>query len=137
MEVFMSLTDAIIVKLPWICECGCITSKLASVNNPANPKHAADAICADCGKRCASVNGTTMRTLTSIAEKFGTPVEPVIFRSPKTAMAKIEQQDLFLKTHYARDGRSMYDIITDVLNTPLSIEDEPPSDSDGLEAVED
>jgi hypothetical protein len=136
MEASMSL-DAIVVKLPWLCECGCITGKLAAVSNPANPKHAADCICAGCGKRCASINDTTMHTLTSIVEKFGTPVEPVIFRSPHTAMAKIEQQDLYLKTHYARDGRSMYDIITDVLSTPLSVEDEPPSDSDGLEAVED
>ena len=72
----MSSTDAIVVKLPWICDCGCITGKLTSANNPANPKHAADAICAGCGKRCASVNDTTMRMLTSIAEKFGTPAEP-------------------------------------------------------------
>jgi hypothetical protein len=128
----MSLTDAIVVKLPWICDCGCITGKLAAVNNPASPKHAADAICAGCSKRCASVNATTMRTLTSIAEEFGTPVE-VVFRSPKTAMAKIEQQDLYLKTHYARDGRSMYQVITDIFEGV----DEPPSDSDGLEAVED
>jgi hypothetical protein len=129
----MSPTDAIVVKLPWLCDCGCITGKLAAINNPANPKHAADAICAGCGKRCASVNDTTMRTLASIAEKFGTPVEPVIFRSPGTAMAKIEQQDLYLKTHYARDGRSMYQVITDIFEGV----DEPPSDSDGLEAVED
>jgi hypothetical protein len=129
----MSLTDAIVVKLPWICDCGCITGKLAAVNDPANLKHAADAICAGCGKRCASVNDTTMRTLTSLAEKFGAPIERVIFRSPKSVMAKIEQQDLFLKTHYARDGRSMYQVITDIFEGV----DEPPSDSDGLEAVED
>jgi hypothetical protein len=48
-------------------------------------------------------------------------------------MAKIEQQDLYLKTHYARDGRSMYQVITDIFERV----DEPPSDSDGLEAVED
>jgi hypothetical protein len=128
----MSSIDAIVVKLPWLCDCGCITGKLASINNPTNPKHAADAICAGCGKRCASVNDMTMRTLTTIIEKFGTPGE-VIFRSPKTVMAKIEQQDLFLKNHYVPDGRSMYQVITDILEGV----DEPPIDSDGFEAVED
>lgn len=89
-------------------------------------------MCADCGKHCVSVSDTTMRTLTGPTE--------IIFRSPQSARARIEQQDSFLKTRCGPDGRSWYQIISDVLDgTPpaLDIDDEPPSDSDGLQAIDD
>ena len=45
--------------------------------------------------------------------KFGAPVEPVTFRNSETV-----------------------DVIAEVLNNELGAADEPPSDSDGLEAAE-
>jgi len=106
------------------CECGSVTGEFG----------ATAVTCAACGKHCIDVSELTQRPLTKISQTFGVSVEPVVFRCPSSALDKIQQQDLWLKTHYGRDGRSMYDIITDTLN---GIGDEPPSNSDGSKAVED
>jgi hypothetical protein len=105
------------------CECGSVASDFG----------ATAVTCAACGKHCIDVSELTQRTLAKISQTFGVPIEAVVFRCPNSALDKIQQQDLWLKTHYGRDGRSQYQIITDALN---DIGDEPPSNSDEIEAVD-
>jgi hypothetical protein len=119
------------VKLP-ACECGAVTGRIVSADK-RTALHAADGICSECGKHRVNVSELTLRTLTRISQMFGAPTEPIVFRSTDSVAEKIQQQDLWLKTHYGPDGRSQFQIITDTLN---GVDDGPPSDSGGSEAVE-
>ena len=129
-----SVSTDLLVKLPSTCQCGCLTGMLVLSNEPI-PKRAADAICTDCGKARFPVSESTMRLMTRIASMFGAPRE-IVFRTADAA-EKIEQQDFRLKTRYARDGRSHYQIITDVFEGVESGGDEAPDDSGATGTVED
>lgn len=129
----MSTPDELIVKLPKPCRCTSMTARLVPVLN-IKAEHAADAICTECNARRLKVSEPTMRTLTKVAQMFGTPREPIVFRASKSLMEKIEQQDFYLKTHYVPDGRTMYQVITDIHNDIGSAES--PTDSGETEAVD-
>ena len=70
--------------------------------------------------------------LTKVAAMFGAPSEPIVLRAAGL-LQKIAEQDFYLKTHYAPDGRSFYQIISDVFD---GVDAEPLMDGDGLEAIE-
>jgi hypothetical protein len=112
------MSHDLIVKLPSTCACGCLTGKII----------ASTVICEGCQQVRFPVSELTLRTLTRISQMFGAPTEPIVFRS-SDARAKIERQDLLLQNKYGGDGRSFHQIIGDVA-------DNPPSDSDGVEAVD-
>jgi hypothetical protein len=116
------MTADLIVTLPSTCRCGCLKGRIA----------AGHAICLDCGTKRLPVSEKTTRFLAQVAGIWGAPDE-VVLRRPDAA-EKIEQQDLYLKTHHVRDGRSFHQVITDVFDR---IEDggETPNDS-GEETVD-
>jgi hypothetical protein len=128
-----SVSGDLIVQLPNTCECGRLAGKIVPTPEPT-PKRAANAICTDCGEARFPVSEKTVRFLTDIANMFGAPRE-IIFRTADAA-EKIEQQDFRLKTRYARDGRSHYQIFTDVFDGVESGGDETPDDSGATETVE-
>jgi len=64
------------------------------------------------------------------------PHEPIVFRPSKRLLEKIQQHDLYLKTHYGPDGRSWYQIITDTHNEMYRNDVEPPTDDSGLNVVD-
>jgi hypothetical protein len=109
--------------LPTVCRCGALAGIIADDS----------VICSSCGAERTSLSPVTQQFLAGIAKHFGDPVEPVVFRRPDAA-EQIEQQDLYLKTHHVRDGRSFHQVITDVFDR---IEDggETPNDS-GEETVD-
>jgi hypothetical protein len=114
--------DAIAVRLPSACSCGRLTGKIVD----------AHAVCDGCGQKRFPVSELTLRTLARISQMFGAPAEPIVFRS-SDAKARLEQHDLLLKNKYARDGRSFHQVIGDIIDGVGN----PPSDSDGIEAVDD
>ena len=128
-----SVSGDLLVKLPSSCECGCLTGQLVALKEPI-PRRAADAICTDCDKARFPVSEPTIRLMTRIVSMFGAPHE-IVFRTADAAV-KIEQQDFRLKTRYARDGRSHYQIITDVFDGVESGEDDALDDSGATEPVE-
>ena len=129
MVMSVSLTDTP-VQLPSACECGCLTGKLVTA---AGQKYAAETSAQIAVSSASPLAPQRFRTLAAIGEKFGAS-EYFVFRNPDSVRAKIERQDLFLRTHYVRDGRSMYQVISDIFD---GVVDEPPIDSDGIEAVDD
>jgi hypothetical protein len=87
--------------LPTACRCGALAGVIADDS----------VICSSCGAERASLSPIAKQFLAGIAEHFGDPDEPIVFRRPDAAKA-IEQQDAQLKRKLT-SGKSHYDIITD------------------------
>lgn len=112
--------DDTILKLPAACpKCSCLKGKIIG----------ASAVCLDCGTARYPVSKETLRFLERIADMFGAPQE-IVFRTAD-AREKIEQQDFMLRNQYASDGRSHYQIITDVFDGVENGGDEAPDDGSG------
>lgn len=124
-----------IITLPTPCRCASLAAKVAPAQAP-EAGHAADAICIKCNAHRMKVSQETFSTLSKVAQMFGAPREPIVFRASKRLLEKIRQHDLYLQTHYGPDGRSWYQIITDVHNSSIGDDVEPPTDDSGIEVVD-
>jgi hypothetical protein len=116
----------VLVKLPSTCECGCLIGRIEPTKG---------ALCNQCNKARFPVSEETERFLERIAGMFGAPRE-IVFRTP-AALEKIEQQDFQLKNRRARDGRSFYQIISDVFDRIEDGGDEAPDGSGSAETTGD
>ena len=71
----------IAVKLPDTCsKCG----GLVGIVGPGKPPHCASVLCRSCGLHRGWISRANYTFLTEIINKFGAPIEPIVFRSRST-----------------------------------------------------
>jgi hypothetical protein len=83
----------------------------------------------ECGTNRGALSDPTLRCITAIVERFGAPKEPVVLRKSH-AIAKIKEQDAFLKRKFTRDGRTWYEILEQASAGPVGDDDHPVPDPD-------